>query len=68
MTREQIAEAIREMDCLEQKEREALAGLLYEAREKQTQEAIGKAMAVIDWLYQTERITLINGLEMRDLI
>ena len=68
MTKETIREAIKEMDCLERKETEILADMIFEANEKRTEEAINKAAEILDWLHKTDRITLSNYLNMRDLI
>ena len=42
--------------------------LIFEANEKRTEEAINKAAEILDWLHKTDRITLSNYLDMRDLI
>ena len=72
MTRDQIKEEIKEMDCLERFEIEALADLIYQANERKVDytgtDAYKKAAAVIDWLYEADRITLINKLDMRELL
>jgi len=67
MTREQIREAIIEMDCLKQKEAETLATMIFRAAETGKEEDRQKVTAVIDWLYETDSITLRNGMEMKDL-
>ena len=72
MTREQIREAIREMDCLDRKEADALAELIYEANERRTEytgtDAYKKAAAVIDWMFAADKITFSNKMDLRDLI
>ena len=67
MTKETIRKTIKEMDCLDRKEEEEMADLIFEANEKRTEEAISKAAAILDWLHKTDRITLSNYLDMRDL-
>lgn len=67
MTREQIREAIIEMDCLNRKEADELATMIFRAAETGKEEDRQKVTAVIDWLYATDSITLLNGLEMKDL-
>ena len=61
MTKETIKKALREMDCLEGKEIEALAELIHKDKREE-------AHAVIDWLFMADRITLENKLDMKDLI
>ena len=68
MTKETIRKAIKEMDCLDRKETEAMADLIFEANEKRNEEAINKVADILDWLHKTDRITLSNYLDMRDLI
>ena len=68
MTREQIREAIIEMDCLSAMEADVLAGEMYNAIEKNTEEARQRALAIIDWLNMTDRIYFKNYLDLRDLI
>ncbi len=67
MTQEQIREAITEMDCLDRKEANALAGLICEAMETGAKEKIQAAAAVIKFLASADRITLTNRLDMLDL-
>ena len=67
MTQEQIREAITEMDCLDRKEANALAGLIFEAMETGAKEKIQAAAAVIKFLASADRITLTNRLDMLDL-
>ena len=67
MTREQIREAIIEMDCLNRKETDELATMIFRAAETGKEEDRLKVTAIIDWLYATDSITLRNGLEMKDL-
>ena len=67
MTREQIREAIIEMDCLDQKEADTLATMIHKAVETGKEEDRQKATTIIDWLYETYSITLRNWMEMKDL-
>lgn len=67
MTREQIREAIIEMDCLNRKETDEMATMIFRATETGKEEDRQKVTAIIDWLYATDSITLRNGLEMKDL-
>ena len=66
MTKEQIKEAIKEMDCLEEKEAAILAGVIFEAANG-TEEKRQAATAVINFLYDADRITMANRLDMIDL-
>lgn len=68
MTREQIREAIIEMDCLSAMEADVLAGEMHNAIEKNTEEARQRALAILDWLNMTDRIYFKNYLDLRDLI
>ena len=68
MTREQIREAIIEMDCLSAMEADVLAGEMYNAIEKNTEEDRQRVLAIIDWLNMTDRIYFKNYLDLRDLI
>lgn len=67
MTRKQIREAIIEMDCLNWKEADTLSTMIFRASETRKEEDWQKVTAVIDWLYATDSITLLNGLEMKNL-
>lgn len=67
MTQEQIRNAINEMDCLDRKEANALAGLIFEAMETGSKEKIQAAAAVIKFLDSADRITLANRMDMLDL-
>jgi len=67
MTQEQIRNAIIEMDCLDRKEANALAGLIFEAMETGAKEKIQAAAAVIEFLASADRITLANRMDMLDL-
>lgn len=67
MTQEQIRKAITEMDCLDGKETNALAGMIFEAMETGAKEKIQAAAAVIEFLSSADRITLANRMDMFDL-
>lgn len=67
MTQGQIREAIIEMDCLDRKEANALAGMIFEAMETGDKEKMQAAAAVIKFLASADRITLTNRLDMLDL-
>lgn len=66
MTKDQIKEAIKEMDCLEEKEASVLAGIILEAANG-TEEKRKAATTVINFLYNADRITMANKLDMIDL-
>ena len=68
MKKDEITRAIEEMDCLNRTEVGAMTNLIFEAIEEGTEEKIDKAAAVIEWLHKTDRITLNNYLDLRDLI
>ena len=66
MTKDQIKEAIEQMDCMHEKEASVLAGIILEAANG-TEEKRQAATTVINFLYNADRITMANKLDMIDL-
>ena len=67
MTREQIREAITEMDCMSEIEADTLSMMIHKAIESGREKDRQKVTTVIDWLFDTDSITLRNELEIKDL-